>query len=139
MKYDFRCQKCECVQELVQSIKDPLPGKLKCKVKDCGGWALQIIYAPAVSLQGMTHEPFDIAIGRDAEVRWADIRRRQAIRNKVRQESGEQALVMTGRNEFAPIKGGKLGTIKIGPDTPADSGPGSAATKKVVEDLKKKD
>jgi hypothetical protein len=139
MKYDFRCEKCECVQELVQSIKDPLPAKLKCKVKNCGGWAVQVIYAPAVSRVGMSNEPFDVAVGRDAEVRWADIRRRQALRDKVRKESGEQALVMTGRNEFAPIKGAKLGTVTTGPDVPTESGPGSKASKRIVEDLKKKD
>lgn len=139
MKYDFRCQKCSCVQELIQSIKDPLPSKLKCKVKDCGGWAQQVIYAPALSRVGMSNEPFDVAVGRDAEVRWADIRRRQALRDKVRKESGSQALVMTGRNEFQPLKGAKLGAIKIGPDAPRESGPGSAASKKIVEDLKKKD
>ncbi len=139
MIYDFRCQKCSCVRELIQSMKDPLPDKLPCIKPGCGGTCDRVIHVPMISQAGMSNEPFDVAVGRDAEVRWADIRRRQAIRNKVRKESGEQALVMTGRNEFAPIKGAKLGTVVIGPDPPKESGPGSAASKRIVEDLKKKD
>jgi|SRR5271157_402694 len=139
MRYDYRCQKCECVQEHIQPITNPLPDSLKCVRPGCKGRATIVITAPMISKSGMTHEPFDIAVGRDAEVRWADIHRRQAIRDKVRRESGQQALVMTGRNEFAPIKGAKLGTVTIGPDAPRQSGSGSAATKKIVEDLKKKD
>jgi hypothetical protein len=139
MKYDYRCQKCGCVQEHIQPITAPLPETLKCVRPGCKGKCTIVITAAAISKSGMTHEPFDIAVGRDAEARWADIRRRQDLRNKVRKESGEQALVMTGRNEFQPIKGAKLTSVVIGPDLPKETGPGSKATKKALDDLKKKD
>jgi putative FmdB family regulatory protein len=135
MRYEFRCEKCKLVVEHLQSIKDPLPDKLKCPRPGCNGQCSLIITAPMISKSGMTHEPFDIAVGRDAEVRWADIHRRQNTRNKVRQESGEQALVMTGRNEFQPVKGAKLTPIAIGPDIPKESGPESRGTKKILSEL----
>jgi putative FmdB family regulatory protein len=139
MRYDFRCQKCELLVEHIQSIKDLLPEKLKCPRPGCDGKCVIVVSAPAIAHSGMTHEPFDVAVGRDAEARWADIRRRQDLRNKVRKESGEQALVMTGRNEFQPVKGAKLTPVVIGPDLPKGSGPRSKATEKALEDLKKKD
>ncbi len=137
MHYDFKCNKCSCVRELIQPMSDSLPEKLPCIKPGCKGQCTQVVYAPAISHAGMSNEPFDVAVGRDAEVRWADIRRRQELRNKVRKESGEQALVMTGRNEFQPIKGAKLGPITTGPDTPGGSGPDSLGTKNIITELKK--
>lgn len=140
MRYDFRCGKCAGITELVQPITSALPETIKCCRAICGGDCTQVITAPMISRTGMTHEPFDIAVGRDAEARWADISRRQNIRNQVRKESGAQALVMTGRNEFTPRKGAKLGSIITEPDSSGKgSGPGSSATKKIVADLRKRD
>jgi hypothetical protein len=90
-------------------MKNPLPDVIKCG--KCGKDSEIEVSAPAVLTAGMSNSPVDVVVGRDAEARWADIKRRQGLRNKVRQESGEQAVRMTGRNEFAPIKGGRLETV----------------------------
>lgn len=137
MRYDFCCEKCNGISELVQPITSDLPSTIKCVRTGCGGRCTQVVTAPMISKTGMTHEPFDIAVGRDAEARWTDIRRRQEIRNKVRRESGAQVLTMTGRNEFQPVKGKTLGTITTGPDLQKGSGPNSDGTKGVVAELNK--
>jgi hypothetical protein len=90
-------------------MKDPTPDVIKCG--KCGKDSGIEIHAPAVLTGGMSNAPIDVVVGRDAEARWADIKRRQELRNKVRQDSGEQAVRMTGRNEFTPIKGGRLETV----------------------------
>lgn len=106
--YSYKCD-CGFVTELIQPMKDPTPDTVKCG--KCGADSKIEIFAPAVLTGGMSQAPIDVVIGRDAEARWADIRRRQDLRNKVRKDSGEQAVRMTGRNEFAPIKGGRLETV----------------------------
>lgn len=129
--YEYQCQNenCHVVQELIQSVHTPLPEKLTCLA--CGGDAIQVIlHAPNISRQGATDEPFDIAIGRDAEARWENIRERQAKRDKVRKESGSEALTMTGFNEFKPIPDAELCEVRgieNAPDTPLDK---AALTKK---------
>jgi putative FmdB family regulatory protein len=96
--YDYRCTECGAVQELVQSVHKELPKELKCP---CGAKAEHVILrAPGVATSGMSQAPIDVVIGRDAEARWADIHRRQEIREQVRKEQGKQGLTMTGRNEF---------------------------------------
>jgi hypothetical protein len=71
------------------------------KCPKCGGRAVQqVISAPSVARSGMSEVPFDVAVGRDAEARWASIHERQAKRDKVRKESGKRALTQTGRNEY---------------------------------------
>jgi hypothetical protein len=51
----------------------------------------------------MDNAPVDNLIGADADRRWADINRRQEIRDRVRAQAGETGLSMTGRNEFTPV------------------------------------
>ena len=107
--YTYKCE-CGFVTEHIQSMKDELPETVKCQ--KCGKDSkIAVLSAPALGLSSMSNAPIDAIVGRDAETRWADINRRQELRNKVRQESGEQAVRMTGRNEFAPIKGGRLETV----------------------------
>jgi putative FmdB family regulatory protein len=111
MVYNFKCSECSFVVEVVQPMATATLEDRNCP--RCNKITAKHVFegAPAVATSGMTHAPIDVAIGRDAEARWADIKRRQGLRNKVRQDSGEQAVQMTGRNEFAPIKGGRLETV----------------------------
>lgn len=128
MRYDFKCGACGLVMEHIQPMSDKLPSWLKCK--KCGGRSLQAISAPMISRKGMSNESFDSVIGRDAEVRWADIHKRRAARDKVRKESGEQAVSMTGRNEFKSIKGAKLRVAKVTQTTELAVPPTDAAMKR---------
>jgi len=63
----------------------------------------------------------DVAIGRNAEERWGQIHERQAVRNKVRQETGTQALTAIGKNEYKPLKEGKLTAVTV-PDSKVNPG-----------------
>lgn len=109
--YSYKCQDTECgfVTELVQPMKDPTPDVVKCG--KCGKDSGIEVTAAAILTGGMSNAPIDVVVGRDAEARWADIKRRQELRNKVRQNSGEHGVRMTGRNEFQPIKDGRLTTV----------------------------
>jgi putative FmdB family regulatory protein len=101
--YEYLCEKCNVVREHVSHIEQR-PESLPCP--KCGKPAYQaVLTAPAVATSGMSQAPLDVVIGRDAEARWSDIRRRQEDRDKVRRESGKEAVQMTGRNEFKPIDG----------------------------------
>ena len=51
----------------------------------------------------MTNQPFDVAVGRDSEHRWATLREQQANRDKIRRESQQVGLAATGFNTFKPI------------------------------------
>lgn len=99
--YEYFCEKCNVVREHACAI-EKRPDSLPCP--KCGEQVRQaIVTAPAVATSGMSQAPIDVVIGRDAEARWADIHRRQEMRDKVRQESGKEAVQMTGRNEFKPV------------------------------------
>ena len=99
MIYEYRCESCQAVQEHVQPLADTRPKWKKCP--KCGSRAIPaIVHAPAVARSGMSEVPFDIAVGRDADARWASIHERQAKRDKIRKETGKRALTQTGRNEY---------------------------------------
>ena len=105
--YDYRCDSCGVVQEFVKSFKAPLPESLPCP--RCGEDSFHVwLTAPGIMTTGMSHKTIDVAIGKDAEARWEKINERKAQRDKLRKESGEQALTATGRSEYKPIKGAKL-------------------------------
>jgi putative FmdB family regulatory protein len=116
-KYDYKCVDVNCgvVQELVQSVHDPLPIYKKCPA--CGERAEHVILphgAPAISQANFEKQTFDAAIGRDSEKRWENIRERKAKRDKVRQASGQDNLTMTGFNEFKPLPANKKLTLVKG-------------------------
>lgn len=105
-KYDYRCVNagCEVVQEVVQSVHDPLPVWKKCPA--CGGRAEHVILptgVPSLSTENMETQAFDVAVGRDAAKRWESIHERQAKRDKIRQTTGRDNLTMTGFDEFKPL------------------------------------
>lgn len=104
--YTYKCKDADCgfVTEHIQSMKDPLPDTIKCQ--KCGKDSeIAILTAPAVATSGMSNAPIDVVVGRDASARWADIAHRQELRNKVRRESGQEAVRMVGRNKFEAIPG----------------------------------
>jgi|SRR5271167_3250603 len=120
MKYDYQCEKCGFVQELILQSHTQRPEWKKCP--DCGGRAVQaILVAPAVSRQGSDSAPFDVAIGRDAEARWTRIRERQAKRDKVRQETGASGLQLTGFDTYKALPDDKKLTLVKGIEGGADN------------------
>jgi putative FmdB family regulatory protein len=111
--YDYRCESDSCgvVQELVQSIHTPLPESLSCP--RCGGLSFHVfLVAPSLSSANLGHKTIDQAVGLDAEKRWDRIHERQAVRDKVRKESGEQALKATGLGRYEPLKGARLEAVR---------------------------
>jgi hypothetical protein len=63
----------------------------------------------------------DVAIGRSAEERWNKVIDRKSVRDKIRKESGTQALTATGRDEYQPLKGGQLKVVAV-PDSKVNKG-----------------
>lgn len=117
MTYEYQCtdEKCNVVRELILASHNDRPESIPCHA--CGGVAAQVILTPpAVSRQGSADESFDSAIGRDANRRWENIRERQAKRDKLRQESGSEALTMTGFDQFKPLPGAKLDFVSTEPE-----------------------
>jgi len=94
--YEFQCN-CGVVTEHICAMSDR-PETVPCS--RCGGKTVQKISKVGVLTGNMTHAPIDVVIGRDAAKRWDRIHERQEARNKVRSESGKQALTATGRNEY---------------------------------------
>lgn len=120
MRYDYQCEKCDFVQELILQSHTERPAWKKCP--SCGGRSTQVILtAPAVSRIGSTDASFDTAIGHDAAKRWEKIHERQAKRDKVRQETGATGLQLTGFNEYKALPAGKKLTLVKGIEGGADT------------------
>lgn len=100
-RYDFRCEKCNLVSELVQSVHDELPETIPCP--DCDGRMEFVAPLVAVATSSMDTQTVDVAVGRDAEAKWNDIHERQAVRDKVRKETGSVGLTATGTNEYQAL------------------------------------
>jgi putative FmdB family regulatory protein len=113
-KYDFKCNNEDCgvVQEVIQSVHDPLPEWKKCPA--CGCRASHVFSVVSISQANLEKQSFDALIGRDAEKRWENIRERQVKRDKVRQATGQENLTMTGFNEFKPLPADKKLTLVKG-------------------------
>lgn len=58
----------------------------------------------------------DVIIGRDANSRWQKVTDRKSVRDKIRRDTGTQALTATGRDEYQPLKGGRLESVAV-PDS----------------------
>jgi putative FmdB family regulatory protein len=100
-RYDYSCEKCDIVKELVQSVDAVLPKTIKCP--GCDGDMEFVQHPVALGVSSMDTTPLDVAVGRDADARWERIHERQAVRDKVREESGITGLTATGTNEYVPL------------------------------------
>jgi putative FmdB family regulatory protein len=104
-RYDFQCEKCDIVKELVQSVDAVLPKTIKCP--SCDGDMEFVQPLVALGISSMDTTPLDVAVGRSADARWERIHERQAVRDKVRQETGVTGLTATGVNEYQPLSPAK--------------------------------
>ena len=90
--YDYQCQSCGAYHEVICTMsarKDTI------ECPRCKGVAEQVILsAPAVATSGMSHMTQDVAIGKDADKRWAGILERRAYRDKVREKLGSKNLTV---------------------------------------------
>ena len=50
----------------------------------------------------MSNAPLDVVIGRDAAKRWDKIHEKQAVRDKVRRDSGKEGLTAVGVGDYRP-------------------------------------
>lgn len=101
--FEYKCSSCGLVGELYVPTGRTIPEKTACT--RCHQDAIKKeVSTFSLQRSGMDNPPLDNLIGKDAEVRWNDIHHRQEIRDKVRKESGEVGLSMTGRNTFEPLK-----------------------------------
>lgn len=106
--YDFQCQSCSAVHEHICPISK-LPDTIKCP--RCDGTAEQIILvAPGVMTGSMSNMTQDVAIGKNANERWAQIHTKKEARDKIRRESGKTNLKYKD-GEFKPSDG-KLDFVK---------------------------
>ena len=100
---EYKCPSCGLMMERILPISDTPPSIAKCK--RCGTDAeFQAIPSSfGLLTENFSEQKVDIAIGKDANRRWQDLNDRQALRDKVRRDSGQAGLSMVGRNEFAPL------------------------------------
>lgn len=90
------------------------PHKETIPCKACGSTA-EFQFSPTAGLltTGMDKKTMDVVIGQDSARRWSKIHTDQAVRNKVRAESGTNNLIRTGAQEYRPAAVGDAKT-KIG-------------------------
>jgi putative FmdB family regulatory protein len=100
-KYDYSCEKCDITKELIAPMDAEHPEHIECP--GCGGDMDFVWPTVAVSTSSMENQSVDVAVGRDADARWERIHERQAVRDKVREESGIVGLTATGVNEYVPL------------------------------------
>jgi hypothetical protein len=105
MRYEFECTDCKAIQEVVVPMSQAKFDDRPCPY--CKGTAKYKLGAPGLMTSSMTHQTVDVLVGKDAEARWSDIYRRQELREKVRKESNQTGISMTGRNEFKPLSKNK--------------------------------
>ena len=93
--YDYQCQSCGVVQEHIQSVHQKLPDTLKCP--RCGKNTSEhvILVAPGIATSGMQHMTQDVAIGKNADMRWTSILDKKSQHDKIRRESGKAGLELT--------------------------------------------
>lgn len=102
------------------ALKGEAPKTVACPV--CGKAArLKVVNFGIVHGNSMAKgASLDVAIGRNAEQRWSKIYDRKANRDKIRRESGTQALSVTDKG-IEPLKGARLESVAI-PDSTLNKG-----------------
>ncbi len=129
---EYKCSSCGVmIEKIIPTVQTPQ------QIIPCSKCGADAEFQPIPSSVGLLTENFaeqkiDITIGKDANRRWQDISDRNALREKVRTQSGSVGLSMVGRNEFAPLpeseKKGRTEALeavtregfKHNPDTPTD-------------------
>jgi predicted nucleic acid-binding Zn ribbon protein len=113
--YDYRCWESEggcgitfSVEHLIGKAPETYPCPI-CKITAKLKTTLNIVHGKGMN-KGSS---LDVVIGRNADERWKQVIERKAVRDKIRNETGTQALNATGRNEYQPIKGGHLEAITV--------------------------
>lgn len=86
--YQYYC--VECQYSFEESFKKPEDVTSPCP--KCSYESDRMISAPNVLKSNTSRENADIKIGAESEKRWADIKSRQAQKEKLRKESGTTAL-----------------------------------------------
>jgi len=89
--YEFRCLDlgCNVVTEHICSMSQR-PESIACS--RCGGPTEQKFSIVGILTGNMSNPSLDVAIGKDAAKRWETIHERAAIKDKIRRESGKQAI-----------------------------------------------
>jgi hypothetical protein len=101
-KYDFNCSSCGITQEILMPMAtatfDPRP----CP---CGQLARHVVYAPAIVTGNSTpaKTSVDIAVGKSADEKWANIHRRQEVRDKIRKDTGSLGLSSPDGKTYTPL------------------------------------
>ena len=117
--YEYQCWKSEggCGRLFsVEHLVGEAPETYACPV--CGMTAKHKVAGFAIVHGKSTTKgaSLDVAIGRSADEKWNRVHDRKATRDKIRKDSGTQALTATGRDEYQPLKGGHLKAVTV-PDS----------------------
>lgn len=100
---EYVCPNCDLHFEKLIPTQETPASLMECP--RCGHMAQfqEIPSSVGISTTNFSERTIDVAIGADAERRWEDIHQRQAQRDRVRQESQQVGISMTGRSEFTPL------------------------------------
>lgn len=113
--YNYQCWQSEGGCGQVFSVEHPTgkaPDTFACPM--CGVTAkLKSSFAIVHGKNTSKGASIDIVIGRDADTRWNKIHDRKTARDRVRRKTGTQALTATGRDEYQPIKEGRLVGVTV--------------------------
>jgi len=112
--YAFRCDTCGVLVEELMPMNKATFEDRPCIRPNCKGKCVyQLKGAPGLKTDNMSNPTFDVVVGADAEKRWEKIHERQAVRDKVRKESGEKALIATSSESYRTLPGTKLREVVI--------------------------
>jgi hypothetical protein len=112
--YAFKCPVCGAVLEELMPMDKATFEDRPCPHPKCLGYCVyQLKGAPAVATANMSNPTFDVVVGVDAEKRWKQIKERQAVRDKIRKETGQKALIATSHEAYRVLPGTKLREVVI--------------------------
>jgi hypothetical protein len=116
--YNYQCWQSEggCGRVFsVEHLTGAAPETYGCPI--CGATAkLKLSFAIVHGKSMNKGASIDVAIGRDADSRWQKVIERKSVRDKIRKETGTQALTATGRDEYQPLSKGRLEAVTV-PDS----------------------
>jgi hypothetical protein len=117
--YSYQCWQSEggCGRVFsVEHLTGKAPETYSCPM--CGVTAkLKLSFAIVHGKNTTKGASIDVVIGRDADTRWQKVIDRKSVRDKIRKESGTQALTATGRDEYRPLSKGRLEAVTVPDNT----------------------